>query len=306
MGSGCFGSGGLTWIDPRETVNLAPLMERTSGSPEVVVALIDGPVATSHPGLAGLRFRNLLTLAAAEPAQGAPSNGAFQHGTFTAGILCARRDSGAPGIAPDCTLLLRPVFAEQRVGNSLSARGSELASAIAEVVEAGARIINLSIQVTLLSWQERTLVTAALQEAARREIPVVVAAGNEGAVRSDAITGYPWVTPVMACNLQGSPLGFSNVGRSLGRRGVAAPGAGVRSLAFAGGLTTGLGTSVAAPFVTGTLALLASLFPTASGTTLRQAVLGTGPRRGLVPPLLDAGAALRWCDEMEGGRLGTN
>jgi len=42
-----------------ELVNLKTLMERTSGSPHVTFALIDGPVAIQHPELAGERLREI-------------------------------------------------------------------------------------------------------------------------------------------------------------------------------------------------------------------------------------------------------
>jgi hypothetical protein len=47
-------------MDPLELVKLTPLMERTSGSPEVEIGLIEGPGVTQHPDLAGghLRFRD--------------------------------------------------------------------------------------------------------------------------------------------------------------------------------------------------------------------------------------------------------
>ena len=65
------------------------------------------------------------------------------------------------------------------------------------------------------------------------------------------------------------------------------------SLGSHGGLVAQSGTSVAAPFVTGTIALLWSLFPEASATEVKLAVASSGPRRTLTPPLLDAAAALQ-------------
>jgi subtilisin family serine protease len=52
------------------------------------------------------------------------------------------------------------------------------------------------------------------------------------------------------------------------------------------------GTSAAAPFVTGAIALLWSEFPTATAAELKFAVTQAhGSRRGIVPPLLDAWTA---------------
>ena len=40
------------------------------------------------------------------------------HGTYVAGILAARRGSGAPAICPGCTLLVRPIFLETASDNA--------------------------------------------------------------------------------------------------------------------------------------------------------------------------------------------
>src|SRR2546430_2991838 len=71
---------------------------------------------------------------------------ACMHGTFVAGIWCAKRDSGAPGICPNCTLLIRPIFAEtnSKNGDMPSATPEELAVALIDCVNAGADVINLS------------------------------------------------------------------------------------------------------------------------------------------------------------------
>ena len=54
------------------------------------------------------------------------------------------------------------------------------------------------------------------------------------------------------------------------------------------------GTSAAAPFVTGAIALLWSLYPQASAAEIRQAILRPDiPRRSITPPLLNAEASWR-------------
>jgi hypothetical protein len=69
-------------------LNLVPLMERTSGSAQVKIGLIDGPVETRHPDLAGGRFYEL---ALSSGAQG-DSVAARLHGTFVAGS-CLRSEA---------------------------------------------------------------------------------------------------------------------------------------------------------------------------------------------------------------------
>ena len=121
----------------------------------------------------------------------------------------------------------------------------------------------------------------------------MAAAGNQGLVGNSAITRHPAVIPVAACDLQGRPLSESNLGRSIGRRGLMAPGVGITSLGTDGGPQTSGGTSAAAPFVTGTIALLWSEFPRADTAQIRLAVLQiwSARRRTIVPPVLDVWAA---------------
>ena len=86
-------------------------------------------------------------------------------------------------------------------------------------------------------------------------------------------------------------MASSNLGASIGRSGLAATGEDIESLAATGGTATFDGTSAAVPLVTGTLALLWSLFPTAGAAQLRLAVAGRVRRRSVTPPILDARAA---------------
>ncbi len=164
----------------------------------------------------------------------------------------------------------------------------EVASAIVETVDAGARVLNLSAAVAEPSCNSEREVEQALDYAASRDAIVVAAAGNQGALGSSAITRHPWVIPVIACDLRGRPMAESNLSRSAAQRGLAAPGEGVVSVAPGARLQTFSGTSAAAPFVTGAIALLWSLFPGFPASRLRSAVTQGGVRRStLVPPLLD-------------------
>ena len=270
-------------------------MERATGSPEVKIGLIDGPVVTQHPDLAGERLREIPGKNGATCTQA--NSTACLHGTFVAGILSAKRNSPAPAICPDCTLLIRPLFAETTSGREHmpSATPQELAAAIIECIDAGARVINLSLALAQPSIKGEQALEEALNQAIRRGVIVVAAAGNQGTLGSSAITRHPWVIPVVACDLAGRPMNESNLGGSIGRRGLSAPGDGVTSLGAEGQPLTLGGTSVAAPFVTGAIALLWSEFPAASAGQIKLAVTQAGaPRRAsVVPPLLDAMAAFQ-------------
>jgi subtilisin family serine protease len=168
-----------------------------------------------------------------------------------------------------------------------------LATAIVETIEAGARVLNLSVALAQPSTQDNRALEEALEYAASRGVIPVVAAGNQGTLGSTALTRHPWVLPVGACDLQGRPIGASNLGSSLGRRGLMAPGEAITSLGAHGPPLTFGGTSAATPFVTGTIALLWSEFPAATAVEIRYAITqASAPRRPtVVPPLLDAWGA---------------
>ena len=273
-------------------INLKPLMNLTSGRPEVVIGLIDGPVVIDHPDFSENGIREI---PGKIPSMCTVANSiACTHGTFVAGILCAKRDSGAPAICPQCTLLVRSIFAETTAanGNMPSASPEELAAALINTINAGARVINLSAALVQPSLKGERELQEALDYAARRGVIVVAAAGNQGNVGSTLITRHPWVIPVAACDLQGRPLNYSNLGNSISRRGLSAPGDNISSLGADGQSPTFSGTSAAALFVTGTIALLFSAFPNAPAAQVKLAVTRTlVPRRTVVPPLLDAWSA---------------
>src|SRR5262249_37636649 len=123
-------------MDCLELVKLTALMERTSGRPEVMIGLVDGPVVTEHPDLGREHFKKLPGVSAATCTR--VKSTACEHGTFVAGILSAKRDSAAPAICPGCTLLIRSLFAESISDHEItpSATPRELAAAIVECIGA--------------------------------------------------------------------------------------------------------------------------------------------------------------------------
>lgn len=279
-------------MTPLDLVNLGQLMQRTSGRPELTVGLIDGPVAINHPDLASENIREVP--GTIRGVCSTASSLACMHGTFVAGILSARRGSQAPSICPNCTLLVRPIFAETMTKDPQmpSATPEELAAALVESVDAGARVINLSAALVVPSAKGERELQAALDYSAARNVIVIAAAGNQGNVGSTIITRHSSVIPVAACTMQGKPLDYTNLGNSIGRRGLRAPGENIMSLGTHGMAPTFSGTSAAAPFVTGAVALLWSKFPNATAAQVKIAVSqAPAQRTTIVPPLLDAWTA---------------
>jgi subtilisin family serine protease len=286
--------------DALELVNLHRLMALTGGERAVAIGLLDGPVATDHPALVGARIRPALEHTPV--ACTTHRDGACAHGTFVAGVLSSARDSRAPAICPDCTLLVRPIFADGGVGSSPpAATPAEVGRAIAECVAAGARVLNLSAATHEPSTRAERRLEHALDHAAQRGVLVVAAAGNRATLGSSAITRHPWVIPVVGYDARGRPLNQSTLGNSIGKGGLGAPGDAIESLGPDASFRVAGGTSVAAAFVTGTLALLWSLYPRVSAHELRGALLHGRRRRAVTPPMLDAVQALRAIRTNEGG-----
>ena len=271
-----------------ELVRLPPVMDLTAGSAELRLGLIDGPVEMSHPDLATENIH----LVNVSPAAGiaTPDNTSLIHGTFVAGILSSRRGSSAPAICPGCSLLIRPIFGESRKGGNLFTTPGELAAAIIDVVNAGARVVNLSVSLTRSSSATDREVRDALDYAARYGVITIAAVGNQGQINGSSVTRHPGVIPVVACNGQGAVTTYSNLAASAARTGLLAPGEDIISLGPNAGTQRLSGTSAATAIVTGAIALIWSLYPSASPPEIKEAVTprGNDRGRGLVPPVLDA------------------
>ncbi|HZB16418.1 MAG TPA: S8 family serine peptidase, partial [Nitrososphaeraceae archaeon] len=97
-------------MDPLNQTGLQSLMNVSTGDPDVVIGIIDGPVDLNH---SALQTSNIKTVRNSQV--GACKNAtsiACSHGTFIAGILCARRGLPAPAICPNCKIILNPIFRE--------------------------------------------------------------------------------------------------------------------------------------------------------------------------------------------------
>jgi subtilisin family serine protease len=258
-------------------------MEHTSGRPEIVVGILDGPIAR---GVLDRTFG------------GAAVDGSgIGHGTFVAAMLAAERSSAAPAICPGCTIFHREIFASGQRGTPI-ASPQDVAEAIVECVDAGAAVVNLSSALMSCTQRDRRSLQASLDHAMRRGVIVVAAAGNQGRVGGSVITAHPWVISVAGFGNDGRPLDLTNLGAATGKHGLGAPAEKITSLAPDGSTVDATGTSFAVPFVTGTSALLFSAVPRTTGPAVRAALTQSPRRRrSVVPPLLDAWSAYLWMRE---------
>jgi hypothetical protein len=238
-----------------------------SSARSVVVAVVDSGVFMSHPDLADAIWTNEGEVPDnglddddngfvddvhgwdfvdedADPSPGGTDEYS-SHGTHVAGIIGATADNGKgiAGVAPN--VLVMPV----RAMAGRSGRSNWIADGIDYAVANGAKVINLS-----LGGAYSQLIDEAIARAWKAGVVVVAAAGNEGASAASfpASSRVPGVIGVAATDAQRGVAAFSNWGPGVD---ITAPGVSILST-FGGRSYKALsGTSMAAPHVSGALAL---------------------------------------------------
>lgn len=236
-------------MDVRSVSGVPALQADTLGDPRVCVAVLDGPVALSHPCFAGADLTVLDTLVPNDVDDRPMS----MHGTHVASLLFGQPGSPVFGLAPRCRGVIAPVF---RDGQRLSQL--DLSRAIEQAVGAGANIINISGGEPSPTGEAEGMLAHALQLCTDNGVLVVAAVGNDGC---DCLQVPAAVSPTLAvgaAGLDGRPLEMSNWGKTYRSNGVLAPGQDMRGAAPGGGTTLLTGSSFATPVVSGVAALLAS------------------------------------------------
>jgi subtilisin family serine protease/subtilisin-like proprotein convertase family protein len=179
------------------------------------------------------------------------------HGTHIAGTIGAVGDdgSGVAGLNWQVQLL-----AVKFINSSGSGTLTRFNAALQYAVAKGAQISNVSWTISGASQAMHNAVLAA--QAAGH---IVVAAAGNGSANNDsngvfpANLSYDNVLAVAATDRYDNLAGYSNFGSSTVH--LAAPGSDILSTGLNGGLSTRTGTSMATPFVAGTLALVWSQHP---------------------------------------------
>ena len=282
---------------PLDLINLQSLMDISIGSPKVHVGIIDGPVDIRHPAFQNSKIKSSKLFSSIECNN--TLSIACIHGTFITGILCSRRDLLVRGICPDCNIILHPIFKEmipEKTNLKLSRiTPKELANAIIETIDVGAKVINLSLELKISSLIPDPELLESYDYARKNDVLIIAAAGNHHSIGNISLINHPWIIPVAACDRNGKISTLSNFGPSIGIGGIMAPGEHIISASPGGKYIEMSGTSVAAPFVTGTIALLWSIFPSATAADIKYALLYINSKRprSIIPPLLNGQVVLK-------------
>lgn len=280
-------------------LDLYRVEDATAPLDPVVVAVIDSGVDLLHPDLAPAnQWRN-----AGETLDGRDEDGngyvddvlgwdfvdqdnlpwdESGHGTHVAGLIAATVNNGMGIAGANPAARLMALRVANFAGN---AKSTAIASALHYAAANGARVANLSLGGVAITQAER----AAIADAARRGMLVVVAAGNSASADAFGYAGLPGVLTVGAADASGERAAFSNGGVALD---LIAPGVDLLSLrargtdfllmAGAAGYVAGAafvdggryyratGTSFAAALVSGVASRLLALRPTLTNVELAR------------------------------------
>lgn len=234
-----------------------------TGSPAVIIAVLDSGVQLAHPEFAGrlvdgYDFVN-------DDADPSDDSG---HGTHVAGIIAAALDNGqgVAGVCPNCRIMPVKVLNKFNLGS-----WTQLAKGIIFAVDNGASVINLSLG----SGKYSEIVNAAVEYAVERGVVVVAAAGNNGSDAPFYPAALDGVIGVGATTSTGERWAKSDFGSQID---LFAPGDLIYSTFHEmnnmyRGYTYMSGTSMAAPFVSGVAGLLLSAAPELSASEVTEAMI---------------------------------
>ncbi len=231
----------------------------TTGSEEIVVAVVDTGVAYNHPDLKGKIIKGYDFINSDEDPR--DDNG---HGTMVAGIIGAKANNGEgiAGICWGCKIMAIKSFDSQGLGTY-----SELADGIEYAIERGARVINISAG----GRKPSLVLEEAVDRAEENNVVLVAAAGNDAGALLYPAAYSPKCISVGASDPEDKKAGFSNFGPHLD---LVAPGVNMVST-YPGGYAVGDGTSFAAPIISGAVGLLLSLKPNLTPDQVRKVLIYT-------------------------------
>lgn len=284
------------------------------GQADVIVAVLDEGLDVNHPEL---------TAHLTHPFDVVPDKTTINllprqtHGTHVAGLAigAANNGQGCSGIAPGCSFM--PIQISEP--NIAGFTAINVIAGLSYAIKNGAKVINISLGMALPpevatsikalnpaqqkqlanenGFEEETLWREVFAYARRNHAVVVKAAGNEGILAElDPANRSSDIILVGATDQQNKRAEFSNFGSAIT---VSAPGVKVFST-LPGNLYGFMsGTSMAAPIVSGGVALLLSRNPALTFEQIKHILINTGqpvtsPSSLPSGPLIQLGAAVAW------------
>ncbi|MCW5946224.1 MAG: S8 family serine peptidase [Fimbriimonadales bacterium] len=223
----------------------------TTGSPDVIIAILDSGVSATHEDLAANIVPGWNTFS-----NNSDTSDVAGHGTAVAGVAAAAGNNGKgiASVAWNCKIMPMRITDAQGYGYYSTA-----ASALTWSSDRGARVANISFEMS-----DSSTVRSAAQYFMSRGGVVTSSAGNQGAYRS--YPDNPYILTVGALDANNVIYSWSNYGPAID---IAAPGD-ARSTTRAGGYGVVSGTSISSPTVAGIAALVISANPSLTGDQVAQ------------------------------------
>lgn len=234
----------------------------TTGSPDVVIAILDTGVYGGHEDLAGQLVPGRNTFL-----DNNNTSDFSGHGTLVAGAAAAAGNNGigVASVAWGCRMM--PIV----VSDTGWTGSVALSEGVTWAADHGARIANMSWEI-----HHTSVMTDAAQYMQDRGGVVVQASGNSGTF-SD-FPDDPLILLVSGTTWNDELASFSVTGNDID---LAAPASDIRTTNLSGTYSRASGTSVAAPIVSGVAALVLSVNPNLSGqdvqNILKQSADDLGP-----------------------------
>jgi hypothetical protein len=242
----------LKAVDGLELIN----MSKGDG---IVIGLLDSGVEMEHEDLKGqfLKYYNV-----AEDSYDV-SDG-FGHGTSVAGIIgaIANNGIGIRGVAPD----VKFVVAKINIGASPTFDDYSVAKGIYYLVDNGAKIINMSIQMD----QSNEVIDDAINYAEEKGVILVAASGNAGEDEESYPARNSYVLGIGSVNNDFEKSSFSNYDDNLF---IMAPGEQILTTYIGNNYARQNGTSFSAPIISGIIADMLSLNPYYSLNDIKKILL---------------------------------
>ena len=236
----------------------------------VTIAMIDGPVDTSAPELAGAN------ITVKTPCKYEAANSSRTHATAIASILVSKNY----GVAPDATLIAySTASSDDKVGDCIEARGTArtVSAQINMAINDGAQIISYS---SSDKYHDSEDTKWAIARAMAQGVIVVGPMGNDARDENDAsVAWWSGTVGVSAIGTDGQLSSYSSWGQGVVAAGVGGP---VKARDYeAGGVKDVQGTSFATPIVAGQIALARSRWPQATPNQILQLVTHSGSNSGV-------------------------
>lgn len=248
-----------------EKIHTAGAWKITKGSEQTIVAVIDNGIDMKHPDLSPNIVKPFDVVANTNKKM--PVG---EHGTHVAGLIAAVANNqiGGTGVAPGAKIMPINVFTKDEAYTSDIIKGIQYAE------KSGADIINMSLGM----YDYSKALNDAVQAADKKGVLIVGAAGNDRKFKESFYpAAFPNVLSVSSTTKYDAKSYFSNYGSTID---IAAPGSEIISTLPKGQYGSMSGTSMAAPIVSGSAALVLSKEPRLTNEQVAYRLMSTADDLG--------------------------